>query len=670
MGLMRGRAQQKPGVVEHTAPWNQSLSLSGAVTDVTLDGAELTAETNGQRHIPALSGVLRWREADETQQRTLRVPDRLRPDESSMRLLRTWVDLACQVGSRSTNNVGDIPLMTLSALDDVFKLTPLDELLATSGLALLGRLARRPKSWLRREDEVVPLERVRRISRDAVRHLDRHAHHAWSDGHRVFPGRILSTFVEEQLDIYENRVLVHLMVQLRDRALVRLARITRGLQQAQSLHDGLEQLHRLGQYRRHGQLRKRMKQDNPLVGLIEEAKLAQEQLARQSKNLIANLQTPVGHALSFVNPVRWPLKPTNILDFDPDYGELPKLWKAMEDERRQEAAPNPIRDDPDATYADYCLVLVLHALEEAGFKSASSGTDVGLWVHGQGGRHVSEWKWNTWVAEVEREGPVGDIVVNLRERIEIQRPKSKRKDYHAPGSAAGGGTVVRAPLLGAVLRFRPTFTARDGVAPAPSGDREAVVWLHPVGEHDDPSTTWEQALSRRSTGAIPHAGRQDVSDIVGQTLAMPVAPWEYASIDRVGRVLRRVTLWQIFQAGLLPTECPECGGDGRSVGRDGDLGCRDEQCGLRWGTRTCSCGTVIPKILPKRTRPELIQELMKTAKSAVAKRALLDLMCGRQMLAEPSPHPDAVVGDFLICPGCGDCGQGNCGTAGACVRCV
>src|SRR5690606_34456851 len=95
--------------------------------------------------------------------------------------------------------------------------TPLDELLDRD-LGALADACARPRSWLREENVVQPVARVRRPARDAIAHLSRHPEHVGSDGLRVFPERVLASVQEEELDLYENRVLVSLVRRLLDRA--------------------------------------------------------------------------------------------------------------------------------------------------------------------------------------------------------------------------------------------------------------------------------------------------------------------------------------------------------------------------------------------------------------------------------------------------------------------
>ena len=70
----------------------------------------------------------------------------------------------------------------------------------------LDTIVRNPRKFIVQEEEIVPIERARKITAESVRHLAQHTNMiARVDGDRVTPSQILNVFREESFEIYENR---------------------------------------------------------------------------------------------------------------------------------------------------------------------------------------------------------------------------------------------------------------------------------------------------------------------------------------------------------------------------------------------------------------------------------------------------------------------------------
>lgn len=77
----------------------------------------------------------------------------------------------------------------------------------------LERIITKPRRFIRREENVVPIELARRIDSDSVKHLATHTQYisrVLPDG-SVIPSKILNITSEESFDIYENRFLMTLL---------------------------------------------------------------------------------------------------------------------------------------------------------------------------------------------------------------------------------------------------------------------------------------------------------------------------------------------------------------------------------------------------------------------------------------------------------------------------
>ena len=92
-----------------------------------------------------------------------------------------------------------------------FDMSFLDKIESTYPAIL--KIMRNPKSSIRYEQEVVAVEKARKINSDTVRHLSSHTQfikEIRKEGD-VIPSKVLTTFAEEELAIYENRFIKSLV---------------------------------------------------------------------------------------------------------------------------------------------------------------------------------------------------------------------------------------------------------------------------------------------------------------------------------------------------------------------------------------------------------------------------------------------------------------------------
>lgn len=79
----------------------------------------------------------------------------------------------------------------------------------------IDKILRNPTSAIRYENEVVDVERAKRVTSESVRHLAANSHFIREVNEQgVVPRRILTTFTEQEFGTYENRFLVSLIFRL------------------------------------------------------------------------------------------------------------------------------------------------------------------------------------------------------------------------------------------------------------------------------------------------------------------------------------------------------------------------------------------------------------------------------------------------------------------------
>ena len=79
----------------------------------------------------------------------------------------------------------------------------------------LDNIIRNPGRYIKNEEEIVPIELVRRVSPESIRHLAQHTSMISSvKGDEVMPNKLLNVIKEESYDTYENRLIYTLLMQV------------------------------------------------------------------------------------------------------------------------------------------------------------------------------------------------------------------------------------------------------------------------------------------------------------------------------------------------------------------------------------------------------------------------------------------------------------------------
>ncbi len=707
-------------VLHVQAPWRQRIWLSWSrseerPTRVSCGGAPISVPEGdrGRLALIFIPGDLRWNDIEERKLVRVELPNEVRPPGSDIWYLGQFArSIHGQLlgGSLAVDRIGALPLFVQGALLEQFEEAPLDKLLRAS-LGSLAALCARPRSWLREEEILMPTERVRRVSRRAIGHMARHPEHVAVNRLRVRPQRLLAVVQEEELELYENRAAITLIKALQSRALRRLERVERAKEQIDEITSQLKKTLRYGHYRRARKLGERVELDQEhLENIRAQGQRIIDAYRLQLRTFGACLSSRLGQALRFSTPVRGELRSTNILLHDRNYQVIEPLWRALDKEKRQRISIDPRLDDPEAAYSDFVMLLTARALFEIGYNPAPdqhfplaltrAPQDERGEVHELVFFLPDEDQALPW--EQETTAPPAPKTRNgnkKRTRRGNRSGRSRRKVGLESTTPTGWKAVLHRRLATVkepdrcwielarmdergrehhtvVCDLCATFngmTDRPDLPhdTKPKGTPRQIAWLHPVElrpkreEEPNEHYTFEETLLSHSVGFIPHHEHGEPSAI-----SLPLAPWLFHSTDRMGRLLLTRTLAVDMQHGIVPSRCPVCGEVGRSTRREGDRACSDEDCGTRWGTRTCECGTVIPKVLPPLPRRDVLEEAAKEMASPLARRHLMETLGGRELLADLC-YSDHVISQgkfWVICPGCGHCHEReSCGQS--CVRC-
>ncbi len=105
-------------------------------------------------------------------------------------------------------------------------------------LVALDTVIRNPQRFIKNEEEIVPIEMVRQISTESIRHLAQHTDMiAMVKGDEVTPQRMLNIVKEESFETYENRFLYTLLAKLDYFLDKRLQALSDGAKKSQDIFE-------------------------------------------------------------------------------------------------------------------------------------------------------------------------------------------------------------------------------------------------------------------------------------------------------------------------------------------------------------------------------------------------------------------------------------------------
>lgn len=239
-------------------------------------------------------------------------------------------------------------------------------------LPSLVEVCNRPRLHLRTENSILPIHSVRRFGYRALTHLACHPEH-WLTRTLagIRPERLLAETIEDDVDLYENRV-VRTLVDRIDRTISKLLRhIGMVTSQGDERQFWEEYNEESEDYSSRWKLLRLLASSS---GLSDDE--TRQLRYRQIRTLLRSIAESISmcksswmyRQLQNCQPVQPPLRHTNILLMDRDYRELRDLWHELDRLEGTNEGDAELDDgDPIAHYIAFCQVVVLSALEVVGF---------------------------------------------------------------------------------------------------------------------------------------------------------------------------------------------------------------------------------------------------------------------------------------------------------------
>ena len=200
----------------------------------------------------------------------------------------------------------------------------------------LDNIIRVPRKFIVQEEEIVPIERAKKITNESIRHLAQHTNMiAKVEGDDVTPNEILNVFREESFEVYENRFVYTLMQNL-----IRFIDVRYNVIFNISDDDNMASLKMESNFDR-GREKVSYKlevstqsggseiEDNN-VGLEGENATAFQRIERIKRIINEFAQSSFMKELQNCVPVRPPIMRTNAIQKNPNFRACLKLWQFIQ----------------------------------------------------------------------------------------------------------------------------------------------------------------------------------------------------------------------------------------------------------------------------------------------------------------------------------------------------
>lgn len=588
------------------------------------------------------------------------------------------------------------------------RLQPLDRELLRY-LPHLQHVCHRPRLHLRVDEERVPVSRARRTPVRAVADLVSHPGD-WE--HRTLrsiqPSRVLARLIDDEWNLYENRVAVRLVDHL-------LAYVARRLEELSKVEGSLR-AHKdhVDECKTSFWRARRIMElwAGALDSQIEDdLRATRQSLELAQRDLQALLDAPLYQRVPRRAGVALSLRPTNILVNDAHYRKVAALWRAwvkLGHKRQETQEQRAARRQIEAQAWDrFVLHLVVRAFSSLSWKATRTrdgwtlsrkghaAVDVVVDGHGVIVLRAVEGALRLLplcASFAEKDDPglleqlrswdrLGEFVavyvhppvVRAREGDEAeaaQLPVERMDPDRASGwVVAGQATLVGCSPWGIDSEERMTRLLNGWI-------HRATVPRYPVHEKlrdlPSPPDSWQwvrydginlvalQAPTRSERDAASAWGAAKETDFEAQA-RMAKATRQAVHVAPLAAI-KKFRPWVDQAAHLLDDlgACPVCGEDGRVEARpgkeldgsDATWWARCTACESEWGLRLCrGCGVRYRALAPA------VGLDLQQAAASVTEADWPDKVLGRDVWAQPCRQ----VSRQFRCPGCGMCAQGSCG---------
>ena len=195
----------------------------------------------------------------------------------------------------------------------------------------LDTIIRNPRRFIVQEEEIVPIEKARRITNESVRHLAQHTNLiAKVEGDRVTPNEILNVYREESFDIYENRFIYTLLGKVEEFVESRRQVLYNITDDEEIAELGMEGSFNNGEEDVTYQFKISATNKNSLVDMDTSRMSIFARIDRLSHIIREFRGSAFARSMRGSAPVRPPIMRTNVILKDPNFKKALVLWQFIE----------------------------------------------------------------------------------------------------------------------------------------------------------------------------------------------------------------------------------------------------------------------------------------------------------------------------------------------------
>ncbi len=195
-----------------------------------------------------------------------------------------------------------------------------------TGLPFIEKAIKEERQFIRNDGEVLPIEKIRKTSKDSIQDLAKHAnyitHEAPEDAAtEVMPDKMLVIRKESDYAIYENRVLYAALMYLKDFVMSRLETIKESTN-TYEVQQHIKKLIDMGQRKIDINMEfVERRANDPLLSSLNSEKNIIDRLDVILTQIMALLKTPLMREVSKTEMVSRPIQKTNILKMNRNFRE-------------------------------------------------------------------------------------------------------------------------------------------------------------------------------------------------------------------------------------------------------------------------------------------------------------------------------------------------------------
>lgn len=196
----------------------------------------------------------------------------------------------------------------------------------------LDPIIRVPKKFLAQEEEVVPVERAKKISMETIKHLAQHTNliQEVSDDGKITPSKVLNIFKEETFELYENRFINSLLRNLYNFVQLRKKAVSEGSFSKSEKILNYNSETKVDSEKVNITLAIKSNAYEDSSGKNSSGLTYEERISKIEFILMDYMKSPLIQSLTQALPVRSPIRKTNTILKNPNFQKALELWEFIE----------------------------------------------------------------------------------------------------------------------------------------------------------------------------------------------------------------------------------------------------------------------------------------------------------------------------------------------------